>query len=82
MKMGPPVELSPAPAGSDDERIELIVQFWADIDAGDAGAASREALDCLRDRVTECLAETPRDIRQAEGLCAKAFLMMQGITDT
>jgi hypothetical protein len=76
-----PIGLSPAWPGTDEAWVELIVQSWADIDAGDAGAASREALDRLRDQVTECLSQSPPDVSRAGSLTVQAFSLMQGIAE-
>jgi hypothetical protein len=76
-----PIGLSPAWPGTEEAYIEQIAQCWADIDAGDAGAAPREALDRLRDQVTECLMRVPPDVSGAASFTAQAFAMMQGITE-
>jgi hypothetical protein len=76
-----PIGLSPALPGTNEALTELIAQSWAEIEAGDAGAASREALDRLRDQVMECLSQSPPDVDRAGSLTAQAFSLMQGITD-
>lgn len=56
---------------------ELICEFWSALyNDGDAGAATWEALDCIRDRVTAALGKQPPDCSLAESLTAKAALMI------
>jgi len=74
-------ELSPAPAGGDEDWLESIIRFWANVDAGDTGAASWEALVPLRDQVTEALGESPPNAWRAASLTAQAMSMMHGNTD-
>lgn len=70
--------LSVDPAESERRR-QLISEFWTALyNDGDAGAASWEALDRLRDRVTTALRKRPPDIRLADSLTAKAALLMDG----
>lgn len=70
-------EMSPANPPPNDRR-QRIVQFWMALELdGDPGATTREVLDGLRDRVTECLAI--EDIATAESLTAKALLYIEGL---
>ena len=60
-----------------ERKHRLIIEFWTTLyDEGDAGAATWEALDRLRDRVTTALREQPPDIRLAESLTARAALLI------
>lgn len=62
-----------------ERRRRLIYEFWTALyNDGDAGAATWEALDRLRDRVTTALRKRPPDIGLAESLTAKASLLMTG----
>ncbi len=70
--------LSVEPTESERRR-RLISEFWAALyDDGDAGAATWEALDRLKDRATTALRKRPPDTRLAESLTAKAALLVAG----
>ena len=72
-------ELSPAEPTEYGRKRRLIYDFWAALyDDGDPGAATWEALDRLRDRVTTALGRRPPDVRLAESLTARAALLITG----
>lgn len=70
-------ELLPEPTDF-ERKSKLLFEIWTALDDGDAGAATREALDRLRDEGTTALAMRPPDICLAESLTAKAMLMIAG----
>ena len=60
-------------------RRQLIIEFWTALyNDGDAGAATWEALDRLKGRVTTALRKRPPDIRLADSLTARAALLVAG----
>ena len=60
-----------------ERKHRLIIEFWTTLyDEGDAGAATWEALDRLRDRVTTALRKRPPDLRLAESLTARAAMLI------
>ena len=63
----------------DRDRIRQIVEFWNDYAAfDDPGSTTREVLEELQQNVTDCLSRDPADINCAEGLTAKAMLLLAG----
>lgn len=80
--MHPDGLLSVEPTESERKR-RLIYEFWTALcNDGDAGAATWEALDRLRDRVTTALRKRPPDIGLAESLTAKAALLVAGCRES
>jgi len=64
---------------ADRERIRNIVEFWNDYATfDDPGSTTREVLEELQQEVTHCLSHDPTDINCAEGLTAKAMLLLAG----
>ena len=58
---------------------EAIKAFWASLEeGGDAGCTTWEVLDPIRDKVTECLAQSPPDIARASRLTALAIALTEG----
>jgi hypothetical protein len=63
-------------------RHQVIVDWWAELGAdGDCGRTSWEVLDPIRDAVTDCLADDPPDLDEAEHLTARALLAIVGDDD-
>jgi len=77
--MGSSREALPEEPTEYERKHRLIIEFWAALyDEGDAGAATWEALDRLRDRVTTALRMRSPDIRLAESLTARAAMLITG----
>jgi len=75
--MGSSREVLPEKPSEYERKRRLIIEFWTALyDDGDAGAATWEALDRLRDRVTTALRKRPPDIRLAESLTARAAMLI------
>jgi hypothetical protein len=75
--MGSSYELSPEELSERERKRRLVFEFWTDLyNEGDAGAATWEALDRLRDKVTAALSRRPPNVGLAESLTAKAAMMM------
>ena len=71
--------LSPGLSVEDRERVRRIAEFWNDYaTCGDSGETSREVLEELQQEVTDCLYGNPPDIDCAEGLTARAMLLIAG----
>ena len=71
--------LLPVNPTESERKQRLICEFWTALyNDGDAGAATWEALDRLRDRVTTALCKAPPDICLAESLTARAALAVDG----
>lgn len=72
-------ELLPGESPEYEWRLKLINDFWSDLyDGEDSGAATWEALDCLKDRVTMALRSPTPNICLAESITAQAAWMIAG----
>jgi hypothetical protein len=62
------------------ERARLIAEIWKQIEDNDSsGATTRDVIEEMKQRVTDCLASgTPDDIRRAEQLTAEAACKIAG----
>jgi hypothetical protein len=59
-----------------------IVQFWNEIAfSDDTGAADRGVLESMSRDVTEALNRRPPDLKEAESLTCRAFLLITGDLD-
>lgn len=64
------------------ERVLAVSKFWNEYAVfDDPGGTTREVLRELQQDVTDCLYEKPPDIDKAEGLTAKAIMLMSGWSD-
>ena len=64
------------------ERINRAIVFWNEYGVHqESGAATREELDEIQRKVTECLYAAEIDVHAIESLTAKAMMLMQGWTE-
>ncbi len=74
--------LSPGSSPADQELIQNVVDFWNELGfLESSGETTWGVLDEIGLQVTDCLSNDPPLLRKAEGLTAKASLLMIGQDD-
>lgn len=64
------------------QRVQAVSSFWNEYAVcDDPGGTTREVLRELQQDVTDCLYRQPPDIEKAEGLTARAIMLMSGWSD-